>query len=336
LADTHSKHYQIQIEMGIYNLYSKRKKLAEHGNEPEVYQYVDLPIKFRRQVVYIWGSAIGSWCEPRFGTIPLVNILWDKIHNLIARELGEFNLGNELQNPFEQCKFFLLNNNTPTVHILDLIEVTFYEIEKVIPVILQHPEYQGQLNVSQSAEDAINELNHRFREYAIGYQYNNGQIIRVDSGFIHAEIVVPALSLLSSGHFKGAEQEFRSAHEHYRKKDYKEAIVDALKAFESVMKTICEECGWNPDKNASAKSLINTVLKNDLIPQYLQTHLSSLPSVLEGVLTIRNKTSAHGQGPQPKPVPEYLAAYMLHLTASNIVFLVEAYKDKQKAAQHKK
>jgi 5'(3')-deoxyribonucleotidase len=65
--------------------------------------------------------------------------------------------------PFEQCKSFLLNKNTPTVHLLDLIEVTFQEIEKVIPAILQHPHYQGELNVSQSAEDAISELNHRFR-----------------------------------------------------------------------------------------------------------------------------------------------------------------------------
>jgi len=329
LAGTHSKHYQIQIKMGIYNLYSKRKKLAERGNEPEVYQYVDLPIEFRRQVIHIWLSAIGSWCEPRFGTIPIVNMLWEKIHNSIARELGEFNLGNELQNPFEQCKSFLVNKNTPTVHLLDLIEVTFQEIEKVIPAILQHPHYQGELNVSQSAEDAISELNHRFREHAIGYQYNNGQIIRVDSSFIHAEVVVPALSLLSSHHFKGAEQEFRSAHEHYRKEDYKEAIVDALKAFESAMKTICEECGWHYDENASAKGLINVVLKNGLIPQYLQTHLSGLRSVLEaGVPPIRNKTSGHGQGSQPTSVPKYLAAYVLHLTASNIVLLVEAYKAK--------
>jgi hypothetical protein len=314
--------------MGIYNLYSKRKKLAERGNDPEVYQYVDLPIKFRRQVVHIWLSAIGSWREPSFGTIPLVNILWDKIHNLIARELGEFYLGNELQNPFEQCKFFLLNNNTPTAHLLDLIEVTFHEIEKVIPVILRHPEYQGQLNVSQSAEDAINELNHRFREYAIGYQYNNGQIIRVDSGFIHAEIVVPALSLLSSEHFKGAEEEFRRAHAHYRKEEYKDAILDAHNAFESTMKTICGECKWSYSKG-TASELIKVVLDNELIPKYLQSHLSSLQSVLAGASTVRNNTSGHGQGPQPIDVPEYLAAYVLHLTASNIVLLVEAYKAKQ-------
>jgi hypothetical protein len=203
----------------------------------------------------------------------------------------------------------LLDKNTPIDHLLDLIEFTFYQIEKVIPLILQNPQWRNELNVTQFAEDAISELNHRFREHAIGYQYNNGQIIRVDSGFIHAEVVVPALSLLSSHHFKGAEQEFRSAHEHYRKEDYKEAIVDALKAFESAMKTICEECRWDYDKGAGAKDLINVVLKNGLIPQYLQTHLSSLRSVLEaGVPPVRNKTSGHGQGSQPISVPEYLAA----------------------------
>ncbi|MEG5049837.1 MULTISPECIES: STM4504/CBY_0614 family protein [unclassified Microcoleus] len=316
--------------MGIYNLYSKRKNLAERGNQPDVYQYTDLPVEFRRQVIHIWISAIGLYCEPRFGSVPLVNHLWDTIHNSIARELGRFYLGGELQNPFEQCKSFLLDKDTPIEHLLDLIELTFNKIEKVIPQILQHYQYQGELNNPQLAEDAIGELNHRFREHAIGYQYTNGQIIRVDSGFIHAEVVVPALSLLSSQDFKGAEQEFRSAHEHYRKEEYKDAIVDALKAFESAMKTICEECGWYCDKGAGAKELINVVLKNGLVPEYLQTHLSGLRSVLEaGVPTVRNKTSGHGQGSQPTSVPEYLAAYVLHLTASNIVLLIEAYKAKQ-------
>jgi len=318
--------------MGINDLYSKRKKLAERGNQPDVYQYTDLPVEFRRQVIHIWISAIGPYREPQpfIGTVPLVSCLWNTIHDLIARELGRFNLGSEFQNPFEQCKSFLLDKDTLVDHLLDLIEVTFCQIDKVIPQILQDYQYSGELNVSQLSEDAISELNHRFREHAIGYQYNNGQIIRVDSGFIHAEVVVPALSLLSSQHFKGAEQEFRSAHEHYRKKEYKDAIVDALNAFESAMKTICDECGWLYSKGATAKELINVLLKNELVPEYLQSHLSGLRSVLEaGVPTVRNKTSGHGQGSQPISVPEYLAAYVLHLTASNIVLLVEAYKAKQ-------
>ena len=184
--------------------------------------------------------------------------------------------------------------------------------------------------VEQNPDDAINELNHRFREHAIGYQYNNGQIIRVDSGFVHAEVVIPALSLLSDHDFEGAEEEFRNAHKHYRKQEYKDAIVDCLNAFESTMKTICKKCEWSYSKTASAKELIKVLLENELIPKYLESYFASLRSLLEsGVPTVRNKTSGHGQGEFPVDVPEYLAAYVLHLTASNIVLLVEAYQNKK-------
>ncbi|MEG4445816.1 hypothetical protein QUB47_27635 [Microcoleus sp. AT9_B5] len=316
--------------MDINNLYSKRKKLADRGNQSEVYQYTNLPLEFRRQVVHIWSTAIGSYSgKPYYeGYEPLVGRLWRSIHDSLARELGLFNLGNEFQHPFEQCKFFLLDPNTSVEHQLDLIEFTFRFIDTVIPELLQDPQHSRHLETSQLPEKAISELNHRFREHAIGYQYNNGQIIRVDSGFIHAEVVVPALSLLSSEHFKGAEEEFRSAHAHYRKEEYKDAILDAHNAFESTMKTICGECKW-PYSKGTASELIKVVLDNELIPKYLQNHLSSLQSVLAGASTVRNNTSAHGQGTPPKDVPEYLAAYVLHLTASNIVLLVEAYKDKK-------
>ncbi|MEG4091886.1 STM4504/CBY_0614 family protein [Microcoleus sp. Pol12B4] len=315
--------------MGIKDLYSKRKKLAERGNQPDVYQYTNLPIEFRRQVIFIWRTAIGSYRVEAFAYEPPVNRWWRIIHDSLAKELGWFNLGNDFHDPFEQCKSFLLNNDTSVEHHLDLIELTFRHIDEDIREFLRnHP--SRELSTLQPPDDAISELNHRFREHAIGYQYNNGQIIRVDSGFIHTEVVVSALSLLSSQDFKGAEQEFRSAHEHYRKKEYKQAIVNALNAFESTMKTICDKCGWSYSDKNNAKDLIGIVLENELVPKYLQNHLSALRSVLEGgVPTVRNKTSGHGQGIQPITVPEYLAAYVLHLTASNIVFLVEAYKAKQ-------
>ncbi len=315
--------------MHINDLYSKRKKRLERSDQPEFYQYTNLPIKFRRQVIYIWLTAIGRYYEPdpltRYRT--LTTRLWDGVYNSLAREIGLSHLESNFQNSFEQCQSFILDENIPLENILDLIELTFYQIDRVIRFCLEDSRYRDELYISQPPDDAIDELNHRFREHGIGYQYHNGQIIRVDSGFIHAEVVVPALSLLSSRCFKGAEQEFRSAHEHYRRQEYKDAIVDALNAFESTMKTICDKCDWSYSKNASAKELINIVLGNELVPKYLQSHLSSLRSILEsGVPTVRNKTSGHGQGAQPISVPEYLAAYTLHLTASNIVFLVEAYQ----------
>jgi hypothetical protein len=47
-----------------------------------------------------------------------------------------------------------------------------------------------------------------------------------------------------------------------------------------------------------------------------------------GLPGVRNPTGGHGQAPKAQPVPEYVAAFALHMTATNIVFAVEAYRSK--------
>ncbi|WP_404790420.1 STM4504/CBY_0614 family protein [Altericista sp. CCNU0014] len=313
--------------MPIIDLYSKRKKCIEKGDQPEIYQYDDLPIAFRRQIVHIWDSAIGVYLASSFGAK-----IWCQVHNLLTRELGLFELSSGFQvDPFEQCKEFLLHKGTSVENQLDLIELTFKFINVVIRQKLEKPidwdEIDFKRKLSQQPDEAISELNYRFREHGIGYQFEGGQIIRVDSKFIHAEVVVPALGLLSNSNFIGPEQEFRSAHEHYRRQEYKDAIVDALNSFESTIKSICDVRGWEYSKTATAQKLIEVIFAKELIPKYLQDYFSGLRNVLvSGVPTVRNKTSGHGQGAIPVEVPEHLAAYVLHLTAANIVMLIEAHK----------
>jgi AbiJ N-terminal domain 4 len=310
-------------------LYSKRKKMIAQVNQPDVYQYDRLPIGFRRQVVHIWTTTISAYSR-NFG---LGRDYWKDIHGYLIRELGLFQLGsNGSSRAFDQCCNFLLDGETNIDNIFDLIELTFQCIEDFRQTMLSYGISQSTLDQfdAQSPNSAIKELNARFREHAIGYQYTSGQIMRVDSGFVHAEVVVPALTLLSSQDFSGAEQEFRIAHKYYREQEYKEAIANASKAFESTMKTICDKLGWTYEKQkATASDLIKIVLDNELIPKYLETHLSGLRSLLVSTTTVRNKSSSHGQGSDPSYVPEYLAGYALHITASNIVFLVEAYKSKK-------
>ena len=312
---------------------SKPKKRVERAGKPEVYQYDHLPIQFRRQVIHIWISCIGSYSPTGFSRFPppLENVAWDTIHKFLAKNVGEFYFGNEKYNSFMQCQHFLLDSNTPFDYLLKFIEFTFDSIENYLPKLRRTYYECGETSHSfQSSEDAISELNHRFRQHNLGYQYNNGQIIRIDSGFIHTEVIVPALSLLSNHDFQGAEEEFRNAHKHYQKQEYKDAIVDALNAFESTMKTICKKSEWSYSERATAKDLINVMFKNELIPNYLTTYFENLRLLLQrGVPTVRNETSAHGQGELPIDVPEYLASYVLHLTASNIVLLVEAYQAQQ-------
>ena len=133
-------------------------------------------------------------------------------------------------------------------------------------------------------------------------------------------------NVLTNPIYKGANEEFLNAHAHYRKHRYKECLNDCLKAFESCLKTICQKRGWHYDvKNDTANKLIQIVFDNELIPVYLESHFSALKSTLvSGLPTVRNRAGGHGQGPEKIIVPEYLAAYALHLTASNILLLVKA------------
>lgn len=58
-----------------------------------------------------------------------------------------------------------------------------------------------------------------------------------------------------------------------------------------------------------------------------QSHFSALRSTLEsGVPTMRSQFGAHGQGSQIVEAPQHIAGYLLHLTATTILFLVESEK----------
>jgi AbiJ N-terminal domain 4 len=310
----------------IHDLYSRRKSRIENANQPEVYQYEKLPIEFRRQVVLIWDDAAPPSKYP---------VLWSEIHNRLIRYRGEFSLPMKFR-PCEQeysesneCRNFLLQEDSID-GVIDLVELSFKFIDKDVRKDILDKELDLEALNMMNPDEAIEELNLRFFEHAIGFQYNNGQIIRVDSNLIHTEAVLPALRLLSNQSFTGAEDEFLKAHKYYRQQEYKPAIVEALKSFESTLKTICDKCGWIYSPKDCSQDLIRIVFNNHLLPDYLRTQFSHLKGILgSGIPTVRNTTSAHGQGTHPTTVPKYLTAYVLHLTASNIVFLVEAYMAKQ-------
>ena len=91
------------------------------------------------------------------------------------------------------------------------------------------------------------------------------------------------------------------------------------------------EVGTYDDKNATANDLIQIVLNNELIPNFMESHFSGLRGALEsGITTLRNRRGGHGQGPKPVPLPDYIAAYALHLTGSNILLLAKADEDRNR------
>jgi hypothetical protein len=315
----------------VYETFSKRRRNREREGQPIIYQYEILPKAFRFQVVHIWRGALGSAEHLASSNVYHTpwHTLWRVIHDTIAREYGILDLAPDWPSYPDKCEEFLLHALTEGA--LDIIEFSFHKIDTDLRT--QDPTSSSKIYVDQDPDDAILELNYRLREHSIGYQFAGGQLIRVDEQYLHENVVEPALALLHSTTFRGAEEEFLSAHEHYRKGQNKEAIVDALKSFESTLKSICDNHNWAYERGATASQLIKVILDEELVPQFLQDHFQGLRKVLEaGVPPIRNKTSAHGQGSKLILVPDYLAAYALHLAASNIVFLIEAHSNYKSSA----
>ena len=311
--------------MPVFDIFSKRQKELR-GDLPDVYSYDALPAPLRVQIVHIMLGALGN--PDQYYSSSHTNHVrhgYKSIVDVLCREYGVFRLPgsdweySERMYLQELKEFFLQEKNID--RSLDVVELSFRFIDRYT----RRWNYLDRSNSAAIADDAIRELNHRFREHGVGYCFENGQIVRIDSQLVHSEVVKPALLLLGQKQYAGVQQEFLQAHEHYRTGKAKEALNECLKSFESMMKSVCDQKGWTYDKRATAKNLIELCFNNGLVPEFWKQHFSSLRSLLEsGVPTGRNRLGGHGQGAVPMAVPMYVAGYMLHMTAAAIVFLGEA------------
>ena len=304
--------------MKVFDLFSKRQKRLR-GELPDIYTYDYIPQPLRVQIVHILRDAIGT--DIRSHT--KVREIYQSIYNALCREYGVFQLDNLRYNRLDEGLFNYFLNCNDLEKVIDIIELSFMVIDEVI-----RNRHGFKTYTSLSPDDAINELNFRFREHGVGYQFKSGQIIRVDSQMLHSEVVKPMLQLLTDKTYEGANTEFLQAHKHYRKGRYQECLNECLKAFESTMKAICAKRNWNYSQKDNARKLINICFENELIPSFLQSEFSSLRAILEsGVPTARNRLSGHGQGVQRITIPDHFASYIMHMTATNILFLIQSEKE---------
>lgn len=175
--------------MKVYDIYSKRQKILM-GKVPDVYQYENIPIPLRVQIVHIMSDALGE--QENQETLDMYKL----IHDILCREYGKLSLvpkiSLDLINHIDDVKDFILQNEDIN-QVIDVVELSFRLIDR----------FYREVNVINSTEpeitpdEAIEELNIRFREHGVGYQYESGEIIRVDSQIIHADVVKPVLQLLS-------------------------------------------------------------------------------------------------------------------------------------------
>ncbi len=299
--------------MSIKNLFSKRQKILR-GEVPDIFTYDNFSENFKVQILHIFDDVIGL---DNYNARVESNFYFE-IRKTLCREYGLFYLiAGDLSPKYDVINFFINENKTDL--LLDLIELSFGYINQEVR---ENP--YKYVNKKISPDEAITELNERFKENGLGFQFENNEIIKMDSLFVHSQITKPAIALLWNRKFLGANDEYMSAHNHYKNGRFKECLNDCLKAFESCIKTICKIKKWNYAETDSARKLIKICFENELVPTYLQNQFTSLQNLIEsGVPTIRNKKGGHGQGEDIKLVDDILTRYTLNLTGTNIIFLIE-------------
>lgn len=189
--------------------------------------------------------------------------------------------------------------------------------------------FNASLYFKLSDHQDIEKLNRRFRENGVGLEFVEDRFIKIDSTIIHVEAIKPALMLMHSTGFSGPLDEYLKAHEQYRNRDNKAAVTSAAKAFESTMKAICQANGWSTGKGTAA-ALIQALFDNQFLPNYYQTQLNSLKTTLEGLPTVRNNNTGHGQGANVVNIPDHLTQYALNLAGANITLLIKIHNERLK------
>jgi hypothetical protein len=307
-----------------------RRRNQERQGQPAIYEYDSFPQPFLVQVVQILERAIGSYLATGVGYVVRRSggyspeKTWGLINEQVSHEIGEFDLSPNLHRERDKFSSFLTASSRSRDEILLTIEFAF---RTIIPLERMSKFDQYEFGVLLSPDEAIEHLNHRLRRHDLGYQFVAGQLIRVDEQFVHAEVVEPAIAALHSAGFEGALNEFLKGHKEYRLGNYKTAMNEAQKAVESTMKAICTTRGWTHPSNPNASQLIKVLLDQGLVPKENESLFNGIRTILEsGTPTMRNRMSAHGQGQSVVNLPDYIAAFGLHLAASTIVLLMEAHQ----------
>lgn len=295
--------------MPLIDIYSRRKRQAAKTTA-DVYQYVDLSPKLRQQMLFAFdhmaeAAARGSSTEGE---------LWQNVVEILREEQGVVSLGRSY---FADAR----EEFDSWFKAIDDVDAALDAVE-VVTRICAYYAPRGYENTTPGVNNHVATLNARMLEAQFGFQVEDGTIVELSSQFAHAEIVVPALRVLSEDRFATANAEFRKAHEEFRHQSYADCITDCGKALESVFKVIAAERGWpGVSENSTLAKLIEAAATNDLFPKYMEEQVRGLRAMLQGPGTVRNKDGAHGKGDAPSHADRDLAAYQLHQTAAALIFL---------------
>ena len=189
-----------------YEIFSKRQQRIQDEN-PDRSQYETIPDQLRVQIFYIWEKVWETAYENNFGELQLSELAIDaykSIEKTLREEYGVLSLdGGDYPDEDGYGFYWVVRNflleTEEADKVIDVIEISFRYIDQVIrdkfPVSIDDIFGTSRRDISPdgiSPDEAIDQLNWRFREHSVWYQYESGQIVKVDSQDIHSEAVKSA------------------------------------------------------------------------------------------------------------------------------------------------
>ncbi len=307
----------------IFELFTQRNSKKQ---ELDVYEYENLSPEFRNQVHYILSDFFNLYKDSyNINTYKI----WEDINKIFLRQKGLKRITTIERFYSEERDAELFFYQAPYDQILDYIDLAFQMIDSTLRKISFHGYSTPMNNEIEMADKTIEELNFRFRQHGLGYEFTNGQLVKKSNELIHQEIVKPALQLLHNKKFRGAEDEFLKAFEDYKNGNNKDALMNAQRAFESTLKCICKEKKIKYKDEDTSRPLIKHLIDGGIIPTYQDNYMNNLEQVLSsGLPTVRNKEAGHGQGDEIRKVDNTLVEYAINMAATNIVYLVSLVNKK--------
>lgn len=206
--------------------------------------------------------------------------------------------------------------NVYTPHLFDLVELQYKELS----------------DDAENGKDGFRgEVNKVFREHDIPWLLVDGRLVKIDPRQFEQDLKLKALGEMKELNdadplYQGAYDELRKAIDFLGCGDYAEAVINAEKSYESVLKVICGPESETEAANSLIKRLLeadNLSLPESLKPEAFQSNvLMSLP-------VIRNKAAAHGSGATGCEMSVSMANLAVNLACALDTYLIQETTDKE-------
>lgn len=185
-------------------------------------------------------------------------------------------------------------------HVLDVVEAWFNQNPK-------------------RARECENELNDIFVIHNSPWRVVNGQLMLVDSEYLHREVHAKTIRLLEECEIQGALEEYQDAISDLTSGETKDAVVNAHKSVESVMKAVLET-----EEHHTFGTLLDLLIKSSIIPTYYDEFLKHFEKLTLGAVKERNLPArGHGQGKKLTVVSPSLAEFVVNLAGAINIFIIK-------------